>query len=277
LTTANTDQYAHAMTTPLEARSRLDPQLPLWRRVANAIELEIEISAAPGSRLPSEEEQRARYGVSRVTLRQALRHLQEKGLLVPSAGRGWFVRDDRRDDGDGARSSLTSHPEPRQIFEPPGKLMSFSDMARSRGMEPDSVVIDSTTRPATFDEAEALRIAPGADVFLLRRLRRINGLAVALDRNLIPLHILPDALSRDFRTSSLHDAFRAVGAAPVVADAEFEAVVAEAGQAALLDVEVGFPLLKARQTFFDTGGRIIERGEIVYRGDRYRYRTRLVP
>jgi GntR family transcriptional regulator len=265
------------MTTALQDRSRLDARMPLWRRVANAIELEIELSGAAGSRLPSEGEQCARYGVSRVTLRQALGHLQGKALVVPSPGRGWFVRDGKQEGGDEAPANLTSYPEPRQIFETPGRLMSFSDMARSRGMEPDSVVLDSTTRPATFDEAEALRIAPGSEVFLLRRLRRINGLAVALDRNLIPLHVLPDALSRNFTTSSLHEAFRAVGAAPVVAEAEFEAVAAEARQAALLDVETGFPLLKARQAFFDARGRIIERGEIVYRGDRYRYRTRLVP
>jgi GntR family transcriptional regulator len=251
--------------------SQLDSKLALWEQVAIAIETEIRSSGTPGVQLPSEADQRARHGVSRVTLRQALHHLQHKGLVESSPGRGWFIRDADRAPSDAGK------PEPRPIFEPPGKLMSFTEMARSRGLTPDSVVLEQRVRPATFDEAEALAIAPGADVFLLRRLRRLNGLAVALDQNLIPLQVLPGALVQDFTKSSLHAAFRSAGATPVVAEAEVEAVVADAEQARLLEADEGFPLLKVRQNFFDAQGRTIERGIIIYRGDRYRYRTRLVP
>ncbi|TFD90300.1 GntR family transcriptional regulator [Cryobacterium psychrotolerans] len=253
--------------------SQLDPKLALWEQVAIAIETGIRSSGTPGMQLPSEADQRARHGVSRVTLRQALHHLQDKGLVESSPGRGWFIRDERayRPPSDARKS------EPRPLFEPPGKLMSFTEMARSRGLTPDSVVLEQRVRPATFDEAEALAIAPGADVFLLRRLRRLNGLAVALDQNLIPFQVLPGALIQDFTKTSLHAAFHSAGATPVVADAEVEAVVADAEQARLLEAAEGFPLLKVRQNFFDAQGRTIERGVIVYRGDRYRYRTRLVP
>ncbi len=242
---------------------------PLWEQIANVIAGEV-IDWAPGVRLPSESEQRARFAVSRVTLRQALMHVQLQGLVESKPGLGWFVVDGK------AKRDAEEAPASRQpLFEPPGKLMSFSDMARSRTLHPDSVVLEKKVHSATFEEAESLGIAPGADVLLLRRLRRLDGLSVAVDCSLLPLAVLPHAMDIDFSRASLHDSFRAAGAQPTTADTEVEAVVADAKHATMLDVPEGFPLLKIRQAFFDASGRAIERGLIIYRADRYRYRARL--
>lgn len=248
-----------------------DPDGPaaprLWKQVADRIAEEV-VALEPGTRLPSEAEQRARFEVSRVTLRQALSHVQAQGLLESRPGLGWFRIDEARaaEDRDG---------EGRPVFEPPGKLMSFSDMARSRGLVPDSVVLERAVHPATYSEAEAFAIAPGAEVLLLRRLRRLDGMSVAVDTSLVPLSILPTAMSFDFSTVSLHDCFRAAGHAPAIADTEVEAIVASEAQARLLDVAEGFPLLNVQQAFYDNRNRAIERAVITYRGDRYRFRARL--
>lgn len=238
----------------------------LWQQVADAIGADIE-SKAPGEQLASEAEHSLRFGVSRVTVRQALQHLQDHGLIESQAGRGWFVA--ARSDSSAGQSGR------RPLYERPGKLMSFSDMARSQGVTPDSVVLEKRVRPSTFDEAESLGIVPGAEVFVLRRLRRLDRLAVAVDRSLIPLAVLPDALGTDFSRASLHDCFRAANAGPAMAEAEAEATIADPEYAQLLEVAEGFPLLKVRQAFFDAAGRPIERAVIVYRSDRYRFRTRL--
>jgi DNA-binding GntR family transcriptional regulator len=237
----------------------------LWQRVADRIAEEV-ADLEPGTRLPSEAEQRARFDVSRVTLRQALSHVQAQGLLESRPGQGWFRVDESapRDEDDGS-----------PVFEPPGKIMSFSDMARSRGLVPDSIVLERAVHPATFSESEAFAIAPGADVLLLRRLRRLDGMSVAVDTSLVPLSILPTALTIDFSAVSLHDCFRAAGHAPAIADTEVEAIVAGEAQARLLDVPEGFPLLNVQQAFYDSRNRAIERAVITYRGDRYRFRARL--
>ena len=240
----------------------------LWQQVAEAVRSEVIASGAPGRQLPSEASQCGRFGVSRVTLRQALLHLQEAGLIESRPGRGWFVTERKP-------PVPVPTPEQRPVFEPPGKLMSFSDMGRSRGLIPESVVLQKRVRSATFEEAETLFIAPGAQILQLRRLRRLSGLAVAVDDNLIPLYILPGALQMDFAKISLHDAFRAADATPTTAETEVDAVVASRRQARLLDVEEGFPLLRVRQAIFDARGRAIEQGVITYRSDRYRYRARL--
>lgn len=239
--------------------------MPLWEQVAHILTSEVE-SLEIGTRLPSEAEQCSRFSVSRATLRQALANVQSQGLIESKPGLGWF-----RADGSANTGEEVSSP----VFEPAGKIMSFSDMARSRQLVPDSVILERRVHRASFTEAEALQVAPGADILLLKRLRRLSGLTVALDVSLVPLSVLPRAMSIDFSTASLHACFRAAGAPPTTAHTEIEAIVANEENSRLLDVPEGFPLLSVQQAFFDARGRAIERAVITYRGDRYRFRARL--
>ena len=211
-----------------------------------------------GERLPSEEVLRKRFQVSRVTVRQALGHLEEMGLVHPQAGRGWFVGGGR---------------PPAPVSEDPGMLQSFTEMAVGRGLSPDSVVLHCVRRSADWDEAEDLGMAPGAQVLSLRRIRRLDGIAVAVDHSVVPAHLLPDVSADEFREGSLYAALRRHGAVPVSADYEVQAVAANGDHAELLGVELGAPLLSARQVCVDAKGQRIERGHIVYRGDRYRFRA----
>lgn len=231
----------------------------LWEQVSAVLGREIsEQSPQPGQRLPSEAILCKRFGVSRVTLRRALASLEQRGLVHPQAGRGWYL---------GA-----SHLE-APVSEEPGVLQSFTEMARSRGLTPDSVVLHCQRRPAQWDEAEELAVAPGAELLSLRRLRRLDGIPVAVDHSLVPAALLPRASAEQFRTGSLYAALQGNGVRPVRADYEVQAVAADRDHAELLGVEVGSPLLSARQICTDTRGRRIERGHITYRGDRYRFRA----
>src|SRR3990170_95213 len=71
---------------------------------------------APGSRLPPERALAEHFGVSRVTLRRALDELERSGIVSRDL-RGWLVSGPR-------------------VGEPPNVLMSFSEMAESRGLTP---------------------------------------------------------------------------------------------------------------------------------------------
>lgn len=231
----------------------------LWEQVSEALRTDLLAGTfGGGQKLASEATLATRFGVSRMTLRQALAHLEVLGLVHPRAGRGWFV---------GAPQSGTA------VSEDPGALQSFTEMARSRGLTPDSVVLHCRVRPADWEEAEQLAVAPGADLLSLRRLRRLDGIAVAVDHSLVPASLLVDASADQFRAGSLYAALQRGGVRPVRADYEVQAVAADADHADLLDVHVGAPLLSARQICTDTSGRPIERGHITYRGDRYRFRA----
>ncbi|MFN8222973.1 MAG: GntR family transcriptional regulator [Gaiellales bacterium] len=226
--------------------------------VREAIEAQIRSGALPpGSRLQSERDLAERFGVSRVTVRRALDALAREGFVRAAPGSGRYV-------------------EAAALTEPPNALLSFTELGAQRGLLATSRVLGARVRPATLEEADAARIAPGANLFELRRLRMLDGVAVALDHTRVPLAVAPDLPTIDFETTSLYAALAAAGASVVSADYSTEACAATAPQARRLGVDPGDPLLLARTTSFDAAGRVVELGETFYRGDRYRFHATLV-
>jgi len=229
-----------------------------YQRVQDALAAEIERGRhAPGSRLPPERALAEHFGVSRVTLRRALDELARAGV-VERSGAGWAV------------ATAT-------IGEPPNALMSFSEMAASRGLRPGGHVLERHVRPATIDEAESLRLAPGATLFELERLRSMDGVPIMIDRTRIPLSLAPGLDEIDLEETSLYGVLEErFGVRPTRAHFTVEAVAADERRSALLGLEPGQPLLRCRQLTDDASGRPIELCEMTYRGDRYRFLATLV-
>jgi len=233
------------------------PGDPLYVQVAQRILHEIvQRDLRPGDRLPPERTLCRDLGVSRVTLRRALLALADEGAVEADVNRGWFV-------GGGLLS------------EPPNALLSFTRMAASRGLTSSARVLAARVRPATIDEAELLRLAPGADIFELERIRLLDGIPVALDRSRVPLQRAPSLPEQDWTRASLYDVLERAGVVPVRASYSVEAVAADARHADLLGLAEGAPLLLAQQITYDQDQRPFELGRMAYRGDRYRFRATL--
>jgi GntR family transcriptional regulator len=211
----------------------------------------------PGSRLPGERDLAASVGVSRSTLRQALSRLAEEGQLDRSSQRGWFV--------------------PRQMVgEPPSTLQSFSEMARARGLVPQSKILLQRIRPATFDEAHRLRVAPAARVLELRRLRSMDAVPICVDTSVIVLALVPGLADLDMTDLSLYETVErlsqiriARSSYTVRADASDEAT------AALLEIPPGAPILVGEETTYSDDGTAILTGTMSYRADAYRFEADL--
>ena len=242
-------------------RSRARPSLvteqPRYLSVYRLIADEIASgSLTPGTRLPAERVLCQRLSVGRATVRRALRELVRDGLVESSVGRGTFV---------------SGGP----ISECPNALESITEVAASRGLTSSAEVLEARVRPATVDEADAFRIAPGADLFELERLRLLDGLPFALMRSRVPLSRAPAVASADYSRASLYEALVAAGAAPTRADHVVWADHATDRQATLLGLGQGEPVMVSTTTARDRGGRVVEMGEAVFRADRYRFRATL--
>jgi GntR family transcriptional regulator len=230
---------------------------PRYEQAASAIAGEISSGAwRAGSRLPSERSMSTSLGVSRLTLRRALEMLEQDGLVERADSRGWRV----------ASGPMT---------EPPNELLGFSAAARARGLTPSSRVLSHETRDATISEAERLRIAPGAPVFDLERLRLFDAVPIAVHRAILPLARAPWLPTVNFDDGSLHDSLEAHGVIATTAEYMIEVFDADARLGKLLDVAVGKGLLLASGITFDQNAVPLELGWIVYRPDRYRLRTTL--
>ena len=189
-------------------------------------------------------------GVSRVTVRRALRQLTEEGVI------------------DGRR--VTS------MGEPTNSLLSFTSMAAERGLVASAQVLECAVRGASLDQADSLRIAPGAPVFILRRVRFLGGFPIALDQSQIEYSRVADIERIDFTTASLYDVLVSrYSIVPTRTDYAIEASGATAAEAALLQLEVGAPVLRAAEIMYDQHDQPTDIGQIAYRGDRYRFRTTL--
>lgn len=211
----------------------------------------------PGAHLPSERALGERLAISRITLRRALRELADRELIEPSAGRGWQVAQQRLD-------------------EPANALVSFSALARARGLEPSARVLRALVRPSTLDEAERLRVAPGVELLDLERLRLLDGVAILVSETLVSLTRAPGIESVDFGAVSLFDALDDAGVAVTRADCVVEAVPVDARRAELLGLGTGEPVMRVLETLVGADGSPVALGLAVYRGDRYRLETTLL-
>ena len=126
---------------------------------------------AAGGRLPAESELAGGYGVSRVTLREALRLLQRDGLVASRQGRGHFV----------LRGGA--------IREPVTRLQSVTELLASLGYAVETEVL-SVRRRAAGDVAEKLGLAPAAPVVELERVRRSGGEPLIYSIDILPAQLV---------------------------------------------------------------------------------------
>lgn len=235
--------------------------MPKFKQVAHVIAGQIDQGRLTG-RLPTERELCQTFSVSRVTLRRALSTLADDGQVRPSWGSGWYV----------VR-------EP--ISEPPNALLSFSELAEGRGLAPSTKVLGLSTRPATLDEADILRVAPGSRLLVLERLRLLEQVPIVLQRSHLALARvdgLAEVLgSMDLTHFSLYRLLEdRWGLVAARADYVVEARLAGDAEAELLDVAPGSPLLQATQVTFDSDGNPFERHWSSYPADRYRFEASLL-
>ncbi len=227
------------------------------QRVARLIANEVRAGELhPGDKLASEREMSERFNVSRVTIRRALQQLAEAGMVTSQAGRGTFV---------------ASGP----VGEAPNELMSFSELGLSRGLKPSAVVLEQGTHPAELEESELFGVAPGAQIFRLRRVRMLDGNPICIDTSTLPLAYAPAVEASDFTHASLYAALDAAGAGPLRAASELQAVAADPEDALHLDVPPGSPLLKMRAVHRDVDETVVLDGVGLYRTDRYRFHATL--
>ncbi len=158
------------------------------------------------------------------------------------------------------------------MSEPPNALQSFTETGQSLGLTATAQVLMAETREATIEDAEQLRVAPGASILYLERLRQLDGRPVALHLARVPVDRAPSLPDADFEIVSVYASLEAAGHVPTRSDCDVRAETPTARDTKLLG---GVPLLVVRQITYDQRGEPIELSEMRYRGDRYHLQTSL--
>ena len=224
---------------------------PLYLRIATDLEAEIESgSLKAGEKIESERALSERMGVSRMTARQALRHLISKGLVETRTGQGTFVGS-------------------RVVEQRLETLSGFTEEIRRQGRETSSVIVASATRRADEATAQALSLPATGMVHCLTRVRFVDGMPVALETTDVIASRTPHLLERaDFRTTSLYATLTAeYGIVPTLAEQTLMAGLADAHVAHTLHTEPGSPVLNFTRLTRDQNGSAFEFVRSTYRGD----------
>jgi GntR family transcriptional regulator len=231
-------------------------KVSLTKRSAEARYQEIErwlrrrvLRSAAGDPLPSELELAARFGVSRMTARQAVQNLAAEGLVQRRRGAGTFVA-------------------PRPIHRHEGSLMSFTEDMRRRGMKASSRLLEAGLRPATTADLEALHLPDGARVVAISRLRLADGVPLAIEHAALPAECA-GVLADDLETGSLHESLAATGRRPTLSRSWIRARLATAAEARLLEIPPRSALLVERRIIYDSHDQPLEHTETAYNAANY--------
>lgn len=233
---------------------------PLYLQIKGLILSEIKAGKYTAhQRLPSERELSASYGVSRMTVRQAVVDLQHSGAVYARVGKGTFVAAPKID---------------QQLR----LVTSFTQELRARGQTPSSRLLEARIAPASAEIAAALELYPGALVATLARVRLSNDQPLAIETAYLPADLFPGLLDHDFSRESLYEVLaRDFGLTLIAASQTIEAALAEPSELALLDVDPPAAVLRMQRLTRTPEGRAVELVHSIYRGDLYQLHSTLEP
>ncbi|MBL3644609.1 GntR family transcriptional regulator [Bacillus sp. RHFB] len=219
---------------------------PIYHQLEEEIKGAIQsLELVPGEMIPSEKEYTEKYGISRMTVRQAISNLVNGGYLYRQRGKGTFVAE--------------------QKSEPPLQgLTNFTEDMISRGLKPSTRVISFTEVKADHELAAKLEVEAGTAIFELERVRLADRLPMAYEKLYIPKAI-HEYVEKKFGLKIQHG--RQV----------IEAAIAQKKEAEKLGVAEGSPvlLIERRSTFETNQPLALAVVRSVYRADRYTFKINL--
>jgi GntR family transcriptional regulator len=237
-----------------------DSGIPLYVQVVR--ELSSKISAGdflPGEKIPPEAQLCEEFGVSRITIRRAIKKLVDERLLYTKQGKGTFVN-------------------PLKIRRRLPKLYSFSEDMLELGLEPSSRILEQAVVEADAEMAVLLSL-PEADrlVNQIVRVRMANKIPVLIERSFVPHYLCPDLLEESFEHKSLYRTLSERYKLELVrAEETYEVRLPTAAEAKELGCKRSLPAFAIQRLAFRVEGSTAELTRSVGRGDLLRFSTQLI-
>lgn len=230
---------------------------PKYLQVREMLVRRIEREMSVGSQLPTETRLSSEFGVSRETIREALKGLEEDGMITRQRGQGTFVSK--------LPPALTEH-------RLTGMSEDFSDLK----FNTEAKVLEKGPIVAPPAVEQMLRPAPTEMIYRIARLRHYEGTPFAHHEAFMSLELGVQIAKLDLSHTSVLRELRGTLGLEVWEDYQrIEAQVADTGLAEMLDIAVGAPLLYIVRHFLDEAGHSVVLFRSHYRADRYYYSLKL--
>ncbi len=231
---------------------------PLYHQIYLILREQIATGAFENAaRMPTEAAISASFSVSRITAKRALDELAAEGLVVRRRGRG------------------TELVRPMSAAPVEANISGLIENLLAVGLETKVDVLEFGYGPASAAVRRSLGLGDGAQVQRAVRVRRHEGVPLSYSTSWVPAEIGRAYTARDLARKPLLALLEKAGCLVGSADQTISAMLAEPTVAKALDVRVGAPLISVVRTVYDQRGRPVEHIALLYRPDRYQYRTKL--
>lgn len=243
------------MTLALPKDFTASPQVPLYLKIREVLRSRIlDGTYLTHVRLPSESEVMAEFGVSRITVRQALRDLHNENLIFSVQGKGSFVA------------------KPKAVQDLV-RLEGFSEAMAPKGYKTFSRLLSVKEIRAPKQVTAMLALERGASVIEIRRVRHLNQQPLSLDVSYFSMDIGMRLIREDLGTRDIFGILENdFGLELESADCQIDAILADQSLATDLSTEVGSPILRVERLTFAKGRKPIDFEFLHIRGDAYKYR-----
>lgn len=226
---------------------------PMYRQIADALREKINAGELkPGDALPTESTLQEAFGVSRVTIRQALKLLTEEQIIESIQGSGSYVKEERVN---------------YDIYQ----LTGFYEKLADRNVDTHSDVRIFEVLKAGVKLAEKLAIAPEDKVWHVKRVRFIKQKPVNLEETWMPLILFPDLTWEVMENSKYHYIEQVKKMAIDRSEQELVPVMPTEEAIAALALDPAKPILEKVSRGFLKDGRVFEYSRNVFNSDDYRF------
>ncbi len=236
-----------------KTNGRLGGKMPRYHRIAEALRARVrEGELRAGERLPNQRELARSFGVTLMTLRQALELLEREHLIARRHGLGTFV----------AAPSIDY-----DILQ----LRRFAGDLQAKGEQVTTRLVGTRFLVGDRRVTEALGLGPHGRVLAVERLRLVEGHPMSLQRSFLPPRIGDEVVRADLAVTPLHEVLEfKLGVAIERAHETVSAVRLGRREARELGCRAGAPAFESERVSFDASGAPIVFDRAFIPGDRFR-------
>ncbi len=185
----------------------------------------------PGEQLPSEAELAKELGISRNTLREALRILEEENIIIRKHGVGTFVNR-------------------KPIFQGGiEELFSITELIEREGKKPGTEILFTGYVEPLHEDITELELKEDEQVFLVKRVRTADETPLVYCIDKVPANILPEGYK--LREESIFNSLKEAGVVINHAKSQIKTIAYHEEISHIMNCDKHIPLLVLRQVHFD--------------------------
>ncbi len=226
--------------------------MPLYQQIKERIKESIlKEELKPGEKIQTELELISKYGVSRITVRNAISDLVEEGYLIKKQGKGTFVNKRKME---------------REIIT----FLSFTMACKAKGVKPSSKLIKRDIIEPTSEDLEELELVDEDKVIHIQRIRYADDEPIMIENNYFSYEKYKFLMEENLESSLYEILSKKYDINPCKSRSTIEIAKAGDEEVAHLKITKGSPLFNITATAYDVDNHPVHRSEQIIVGEKFK-------